>query len=161
MYFVDSSTEFTNLSINNTGGSGSGADGAGISVRSSYFAAKFNGLEVSNSTGPGVFALNGGAIQGNDWNLHHNGQDGFYLESAATIVDGLELNNNGNSGVHIDDARYVFLSNLSSSYNGDAGLEFNRANDIESGSGDVSCVSCSSNCPSLEMLCVLLLVSRC
>ena len=144
LYFVDSSTVFTNLSINNTGGSGSGADGAGISVRSSYFAAKFNGLEVSNSTGPGVFALNGGAIQGNDWNLHHNGQEGFYLESAATIVDGLELNNNGNSGVHIDDARYVFLSNLSSSYNGDAGLEFNRANDIESGSGDVSCVSCSS-----------------
>lgn len=144
LYFVDSSTIFTNLSINNTGGSGSGADGAGISIRSSYFAAKFDGLEVSNSTGPGVFALNGGAIQGNDWNLHDNGQEGFYLESAATIVDGLTLDNNGNSGVHIDDARYVYLSNLSSSNNADAGLEFNRANDIESGSGDVSCVSCVS-----------------
>ena len=144
LYFVDSSTVFTNLSINNTGGSGSGADGAGVSIRSSYFAAKFDGLEVSNSTGPGVFALNGGAIQGNDWNLHDNGQEGFYLESAATIVDGLTLENNGNSGVHIDDARYVYLSNLSSSNNGDAGLEFNRANDIESGSGDVSCVSCIS-----------------
>ena len=87
MYFVDSSTVFTNLKINNTGGSGTGANAAGISVRSSYFAAKFNGLEVSNSTGPGVFALNGGAIQGNDWNLHNNGKEGFYLESAATIVD--------------------------------------------------------------------------
>ena len=144
LYFVDSSTVFTNLSINNTGGSGSGADGAGVSIRSSYFAAKFDGLEVSNSTGPGVFALNGGAIQGNDWNLHNNGQEGFYLESAATIVDGLTLYDNGDSGVHIDDARYVFLSNLSSTNNGDAGLEFNRANDIESVSGDVSCVSCVS-----------------
>ena len=54
------------------------------------------------------------------------------------------MNNNTDSGVHIDDARYVFLSNLSSSNNGDAGLEFNRANDIESVSGDVSCVSCIS-----------------
>jgi hypothetical protein len=144
LYFVDSTTVFTNTSINNTGGAGSGANGAGISVRSSYFAAEFNGLEVSNATGPGVFALNGGAIQGNDWNLHHNGQEGFYLESAATIVDGLQLSNNGDSGVHIDDARFVFLSNLSSSNNGDAGLEFNRANDIESGSGDVRCTSCSS-----------------
>jgi hypothetical protein len=144
LYFVDSSTVFTNLSINNTGGSGSGADGAGVSIRSSYFAAEFNGLEVSNSTGPGVFALNGGAIKGSDWNLYDNGQEGFYLESAATIVDGIQLRNNGDSGVHIDDARYVYLSNLSSSNNGDAGLEFNRANDIESGSGDVSCTSCTS-----------------
>lgn len=144
LYFVDSTTVFTNTTINNTGGSGSGADGAGVSIRSSYFAAEFNGLEVSNATGPGVFALNGGAIQGTDWNLHHNGQEGFYLESAATIVDGLQLNNNGDSGVHIDDARFVFLSNLSSSNNGDAGLEFNRANDIESGSGDVRCTTCSS-----------------
>tara|TARA_B100000700_G_C15060858_1_gene865724 strand:+ start:2497 stop:7056 length:4560 start_codon:yes stop_codon:yes gene_type:complete len=144
LYFVDSSTVFTNLSINNTGGIGTGAKGAGISVRSSYFAVKFDGLEVSNSTGPGVFAINGGAIQGNDWNLHDNGQEGFYLESAATIVDGLTLHNNADSGVHIDDARYVFLSNLSSSNNGDAGLEFNRANDIESSSGDVRCTICSS-----------------
>ena len=144
LYFVDSSTVFTNLSINNSGGAGSGANGAGVSVRSSYFAAKFDGLEVSNSTGPGVFAINGGAIQGNDWHLHDNGQEGFYLESAATIVDGLTLHDNGNSGVHIDDARYVYLSNLSSFDNGDAGLEFNRANDIESGSGDVSCISCES-----------------
>ena len=144
LYFVDSTTVFTNTSINNTGGSGTGADGAGVSIRSSYFAAEFDGLEVSNATGPGVFALNGGAIQGNDWHLHHNGKEGFYLESAATIVDVLQLNNNGDSGVHIDDARYVYLSNLSSSNNADAGLEYNRANDIESGSGDVRCMSCSS-----------------
>ncbi len=144
LYFVDSTTVFTNTSINNTGGSGTGANGAGVSIRSSYFAAEFNGLEVSNATGPGVFALNGGAIQGSNWNLHHNGQEGFYLGSAATIVDVLQLNNNGDSGVHIDDARYVYLSNLSSSNNGDAGLEYSRANDIESGSGDVRCTSCSS-----------------
>lgn len=144
LYFVDSSTVFTNLSINNTGGDGLGADGAGVSVRSSYFAPKFNGLEVSNSTSAGVFTISGGAIQGNDWNLHDNGQEGFYLEGAATIIDGIVLSNNADSGVHIDDARYVFLSNLSSSGNGDAGLEFNRANDIESVSGDVSCKNCTS-----------------
>ncbi|MGB1828078.1 MAG: right-handed parallel beta-helix repeat-containing protein [Candidatus Poseidoniaceae archaeon] len=144
LYFADSSTVFTNLSINNTGGSGTGAKGAGISVRSSYFAPKFDGLEVSNSTSSGVFAISGGAIQGNDWHLHNNGQEGFYLESAATIVDGLYLEDNADSGVHIDDARYVFLSNLVSTGNGDAGLEFNRANDIESASGDVSCTNCTS-----------------
>ena len=143
MYFVDSSTVFTNLKINNTGGSGTGANAAGISVRSSYFAAKFNGLEVSNSTGPGIFALNGGAIQGNDWNLHNNGKEGFYLESAATIVDGLELSNNGDSGVHINDARYVYLSNLTSYDNAEAGMEFTKANDIESSSGDVRCTHCT------------------
>ena len=144
LYFVDSSTVFTNLSVNNTGGSGTGASGAGISVRSSYFAPKFDGLEVSNSTSAGVFAINGGAIQGSNWHLHDNGQEGFYLESAATIVDGLLLEDNADSGVHIDDARYVFLSDLVSTGNGDAGLEFNRANDIESVSGDVSCTNCTS-----------------
>ena len=144
LYFVDSSTVFTNLSINNTGGDGSGADGAGISVRSSYFAPKFNGLEVSNSTNAGVFAISGGAIQGSNWSLRNNGAEGFYLERAATIVDGLSLENNSDSGVHIDDARYVYLSNLTSTGNGDAGLEYNRANDIESASGDVSCVNCTS-----------------
>lgn len=144
LYFADSSTVFTNLSINNTGGTGTGAGGAGISVRSSYFAPKFDGLEVSNSTSVGVFAISGGAVQGNDWHLHNNGQEGFYLESAATIVDGLYLENNADSGLHIDDARYVFLSNLVSTGNGDAGLEFNRANDIESVSGDVSCTNCTS-----------------
>ena len=143
LYFVDSSTVFSNLSINNTGGTGDGANGAGISVRSSYFAPTFNGLDVSNSTSAGVFSINGGAIQGNDWHLHNNGKEGFYLESAATIVDDLNLENNADSGAHIDDARYVFLSNLSSSGNGDAGLEFNRANDIESVSGDVSCSDCT------------------
>ncbi|MGY8755278.1 MAG: right-handed parallel beta-helix repeat-containing protein [Candidatus Poseidoniales archaeon] len=144
LYFVDSTTTFTNLTIDNSSGTGSGAAGAGISIRSSYFAAEFNGLEVSNSTGPGVFAISGGAIQGQDWNLHDNGAEGFKLESAASIVNGLQLTDNGDSGVHIDDARYVYLSNLSSSGNGDAGLEFSRANDIESSSGDVRCTTCSS-----------------
>ncbi|HIF45654.1 MAG TPA: right-handed parallel beta-helix repeat-containing protein [Candidatus Poseidoniales archaeon] len=144
LYFVDSSTTFTNLTIDNSSGSGSGAGGAGISIRSSYFAAEFNGLEISNSIGPGVFAISGGAIQGQDWNLHNNGAEGFKLESAATIVNGLQLTDNGDSGVHIDDARYVFLTNLTSSGNGDAGMEFSRANDIESSSGDVRCTFCSS-----------------
>ena len=144
LYFVDSSTEFNNLTINNTGGEGTGANAAGVSVRSSYFAASFNNLEISNSTGPGVYARNGGAIQGNNWHLHNNGMEGFYLESAATIVDNLVVNDNGDSGIHIDDARYVYLSNVTSQSNQDAGLEFNRANDIESGSGDVSCLHCTS-----------------
>ena len=121
-----------------------GAGGAGISVRSSYFAPKFDGLEVSNSTSSGVFAISGGANQGNHRHLHNNGEEGFYLERAATIVDGLHLEGNADSGVHIDDARYVYLSNLISTGNGDAGLEFNRANDIESASGDVSCTNCTS-----------------
>ena len=144
LFFVDSTTEFNNITINNSGGSGTGANAAGISVRSSYFAASFNDLEISNSTGPGVYARNGGAIQGSDWYLHNNGMEGFYLERAATIIDGLHVKNNADSGVHIDDARYVYLSNVTSEQNQDAGLEFNRANDIETGSGDVSCLQCTS-----------------
>ena len=144
LYFVDSSTNFQNLSINNTGGSGTGANAAGISVTSSYFAANFDGLEVANSTGPGVFTISGGAIQGQNWYLHDNGQEGFKLERAATIVDGLILEDNGDSGVHIDDARYVYLSNLTSSGNADAGMEFTKSNDVETTSGDVRCFNCTS-----------------
>jgi len=144
LYFVDSTTIFSNLTINNSGGTGTGANAAGISVRSSYFAPTFNNLEVSNSTGPAVFSKSGGAIQGKDWNLHNNGQEGFLLESASTIVENLSLSNNSDSGAHIYDARYVYLYNVSSENNGDAGLLFERANDIETTSGDVKCVNCSS-----------------
>ncbi|MEL0100831.1 MAG: right-handed parallel beta-helix repeat-containing protein, partial [Euryarchaeota archaeon] len=144
LYFVDSTTIFSNLTINNSGGSGTGANAAGISVRSSYFAPTFNNLEVSNSTGPAVFSKSGGAIQGKDWNLHNNGQEGFFLDSASTIVENLSLSNNSDSGAHIYDARYVYLYNVSSENNGDAGLLFERANDIETTSGDVKCVNCSS-----------------
>ena len=55
------------------------------------------------------------------------------------------MHDNADSGVHIYDARYVYLSNLTSSLNGDAGLEFDRANDIESSSGDVRCTNCTSS----------------
>ena len=55
------------------------------------------------------------------------------------------MHDNADSGVHINDARYVYLSNLTSSLNGDAGLEFDRANDIESSSGDVRCANCTSS----------------
>ena len=144
LYFVDSTSTFTNVSINSSGGLGSGANGAGVSIFASYFAASFDGLEISNSTGPGVHASSGGAIQGSDWNLHDNGAQGFWLDSAATIVDGLVLTENGDDGVHINDARYVYLSNLSSSGNSDAGMSFYKANDIETTSGDVSCLHCTT-----------------
>ena len=144
LYFVDSTSTFTNWTINNTGEENAGAHSAGVSVRSSYFAAYLNNFEISNSPGPGIYSTNGGAIQGTNWNLHNNGEEGFYLNSAAAIVDGLNLSQNGASGVHINDARYVYLSNLSSYQNSDAGMKFSEANDIESTSGDISCSICSS-----------------
>ena len=97
LYFVDSSTIFSNLSVNNTGGSGSGANAAGISVHSSYFAPTFNNLEVSNSAGPGVHAKSGGAIQGTNWYLHNNSQEGFFLDRAATIIENMTVENNSDS----------------------------------------------------------------
>jgi len=145
LYFVDSSTIFSNLSINNTGGSGTGANAAGISVHSSYFAPTFNNLEVSNSAGPGVHAKSGGAIQGTNWYLHNNSEEGFFLDRAATIIENMTVENNSDSGAHIYDARYVYMYNVSSQYNGDSGLFFERANDIESSSGDVLCSNCSSS----------------
>ena len=63
----------------------------------------------------------------------------------------MHLLDNGQSGAHIFDSRYVTLSNLTAIGNGNlglvdveqAGLLFEKSNDIESNSGDVTCNHCT------------------
>ena len=151
LYFVDSSTTFNNLTISNSGDPGQGAHSAGLAIRSSFFAPTFDGLEISGAPGPGISATSGGAMQGSDWTLHNNTEDGLFVDSSTLIVDDLYLADNGQSGAHIFDSRYVTLSNLTADGNGNlglsdteqAGLLFEKSNDIETNSGDVTCNYCT------------------
>ena len=154
LYFVDSSTTFRNLTVRDSGDPGQGPHEAGLAVRSSFFAPRFEGLEVSGSVGPGVYSSSGGAMQGFDWNLHNNTDHGLYVNRATLHVNGLSLDDNGQSGAQVWDARNVVFENLTARNNGgdaasnplernQAGLYYEDANDIESASGDVRCTNCS------------------
>ena len=151
LYFVDSSTTFRNLKIVNSGDPGQGAHEAGLAIRSSFFAPNFDGLEITGSPGPGISATSGGAMQGSNWFLHNNSEDGLYIDSSTIIVDGLHLTDNGQSGAHVFDSRYVTLTNVTAVGNGNlglsdveqAGLLFEKSNDIETNSGDVTCNYCT------------------
>ena len=151
LYFVDSSTTFRDLTITNSGDPGQGAHEAGLAIRSSFFAPNFEGLEISGSVGPAVSSTSGGAMQGSDWYLHNNSKQGLFVDSSTLILDDLRLSNNGYSGVHVYDARYVSLSNITSLGNGvsgildseKAGIYFEKSNDLESNSGDVTCNFCT------------------
>jgi len=144
LYFVDGLSTFSNFLIENTGKVGGGAHSAGIAIRSSFFAANFDDIEVSGSPGPGIHSASGGAMQGSDWYLHDNDQDGLYLERSTVVIDGMVLEDNGESGAYVFDARYVIFSNLSSTGNDEAGLYYYLSNDLESSSGDVACINCVS-----------------
>lgn len=153
LYFVDSSTTFRNLTVLNSGDPGQGPHESGVAVRSSFFAPHFDGLTVSGSVGSGVSSTSGGAMQGSDWNLHNNTKDGLFIDKATVIVEGLNLSSNGESGAHVYDARYVTFENLTANDNGgdpasaplgdQAGLYYEKSNDIESSSGDVTCRNCT------------------
>ena len=77
LYFVDSLSSFSDFLIENTGKAGGGAHSAGIAIRSSFFAANFDNIEVSGSPGPGIHSASGGGMQGSDWYLHDNDEDGY------------------------------------------------------------------------------------
>ena len=154
LYFVDSSTTFRNLTVRDSGDPGQGPHEAGVAVRSSFFAPRFEGLEVSGSVGPGVYSSSGGAMQGFDWNLHNNTDHGLYVNRATLQVNGLKLDDNGRSGAQVWDARNVVFENLTALNNGgdaaanplerdQAGLYYEDSNDIESASGDVRCTNCT------------------
>lgn len=153
LYFVDSTTTFRNLTIRNSGDPGQGPHEAGLAVRSSFFAPRFEGLEISGSVGPGVSSTSGGAMQGSDWYLHNNTEHGLMVNRATVEINGLTLDDNGQSGAQVWDARYVVFENLTATNNGgdalsnplardQAGLYYEDSNDIESASGDVRCRNC-------------------
>ena len=153
LYFVDSTTTFRNLTVRDSGDPGQGPHEAGIAVRSSFFAPRFEGLEVSGSVGPGISSTSGGAMQGTDWVLHNNTEHGIMVNRATVHINGMELNDNGQSGAQVWDARNVVFENLTASNNGadastnplprnQAGLYYEESNDIESASGDVRCRNC-------------------
>ncbi|MGB1865995.1 MAG: right-handed parallel beta-helix repeat-containing protein [Poseidonia sp.] len=153
LYFVDDTTTFRNLTIRNSGDPGQGPHEAGLAIRSSFFAPRLEGVEISGSVGPGISSTSGGAMQGSDWSLHNNTEHGLYIDRATVVVNGLNLSNNQQSGAQVWDARYVTFENLSAHNNGgvassnplaqnQAGLYYEDSNDIESGSGDVRCRNC-------------------
>ena len=151
LYLVDSSTTFRNLEVKNSGDPGQGAHEAGIAISSSFFAPNFEGLEVSGSVGPAIHSSSGGSMRGNDWFLHNNSKQGLFVDSSTLIIDDLHFSDNGHSGAHIFDSRYVSMSNVTALGNGvlgsidseKAGLFFEKSNDLESNSGDITCNSCT------------------
>ena len=152
LYFVDSATTFRNLTVRDSGDPGQGPHEAGVSIRSSFFAPTFEGLEVSGSVGPGVHSTSGGAMQGSDWVLHNNTKQGIIVDRATVLIEGMHLADNGYSGAHVLDARSVDFWNLTSENNGaspdasqseQAGMYYEEANDVESSSGDVRCLNCT------------------
>ena len=85
-------------------------------------------------------------MQGSNWFLHNNSEDGLFIES-STLSDGLHLTDNGQSGAHVYDSRYVTLSTSTAIGNGNLGLSdvetlvvFEKSNDIETNSGDVTVI---------------------
>ncbi len=155
LFFVDSSTTFRNMTIRDAGEAGQGAHSAGLSIQTSYFAAHLEDLEVTGSPGPGIHSSSGGSLQGHDWNLHNNSEQGLFIDSATVVVDGLSTADNGYSGVHVFDARYVTVSNLTSINDGSlgsnameqSGLSYQKSNDLETASGDVVCLNCRVESP--------------
>ena len=152
LYFVDSTTTFRNLTVRDSGDPGQGQHEAGVSIRSSFFAPNFEGLEVSGSVGPGVHSTSGGAMQGSDWFLHNNTKQGIIVDRATVAIEGMHLSDNGYSGAHVLDARRIDFWNLTAENNGasttasaeeQAGLYYEESNDVESSSGDVRCWSCT------------------
>ncbi len=151
LFLVDSSTTFRNLTVKNSGDPGQGAHEAGIAISSSFFAPNFDGLEISGSVGPAIHSSSGGSMQGNDWFLHNNSKQGLFVDSSTLIIEDLHFSDNGFSGAHIFDSRYVTLSNLTSLGNGilgtldseKAGIYFEKSNDLESNSGDITCNYCT------------------
>ena len=76
------------------------------------------------------------------------------IDRATVVVNELELNDNGQSGAHVLNARYVTFENLTAANNGgdatsnplpqnQAGLYYDESNDMESESGDVRCRNCT------------------
>ncbi|MBF14495.1 MAG: hypothetical protein CMA97_03150 [Euryarchaeota archaeon] len=150
LFFVDSSTTLRNMTIRDAGEAGQGAHSAGLSIQTSYFAANLEDIEISGSPGPGIHSSSGGSLQGYDWNLHNNSEQGLFIDSATVVVDGLSTANNGYSGAHVFDARYITISNLTSIDDGalgsnameQSGLSYQKSNDLETTSGDVVCMNC-------------------
>ena len=150
LFFVDSTTTLRNMTIRDAGEAGQGAHSAGLSIQTSFFAAHLEDIEISGSPGPGIHSSSGGSLQGTDWNLHNNSEQGLYIDSATVVVDGLTSSDNGFSAAHVFDARYVTFSNVTSTNDGSlgsnameqAGLSYQKSNDLETASGDVSCLNC-------------------
>ena len=155
LFFVDSSTTLRNMTIRNAGEAGQGPHSAGLTIQTSYFAANLEDIDISGSPGPGIHSSSGGSLQGSDWNLHNNSEQGLFIDSATVVVDGLSTANNGFSGAHIFDARYIEIGNLSSFNDGSlgvtaadqSGLSYQKSNDLETKSGDVVCLNCRVESP--------------
>ena len=150
MFYADSSTTFRNLTIRDSGDPGQGPHEAGLAITWIFSSAPtFDGLEISGSVGPGVHSYKAEWI-GNDFHLHNNSGDGIYLDYSSVDIDGLIVENNGESGAHLLDNLDTALRNVSAHNNGlsgvtdeqKAGLFFDRSKTVPHPTLDVGCYDC-------------------
>lgn len=151
MYYADSSTTFRNLTVKDSGDPGQGPHEAGIAITWIFSSAPtFDGLEVSGSVGPGIHSYKAEWI-GNDFYLHNNSRDGLYLDYSSVDLDGLIVENNGESGAHLSDNLDTALRNVTAHNNGlsgvtdeqKAGLFFDRSKTVSHPLLDVGCYDCT------------------
>ena len=151
MFYADSSTTFRNLTIRDSGDPGQGPHEAGLAITWIFSSAPtFDGLEISGSVGPGIHSYKAEWV-GNDFHLHNNSGDGVYLDYSSVDIDGLIVENNGESGAHLLDNLDTALRNVTAHNNGlsgitdeqKAGLFFDRSKTVSHPSLDVGCYDCT------------------
>ena len=151
MFYADSSTTFRNLTIRDSGDPGQGPHEAGLAITWIFSSAPtFDGLEISGSVGPGIHSYKAEWV-GNDFHLHNNSGDGVYLDYSSVDIDGLIVEDNGESGAHLLDNLDTALRNVTAHNNGlsgitdeqKAGLFFDRSKTVSHPSLDVGCYDCT------------------
>jgi len=152
-YMIDSATIVDNLTIINSGNPTalSNNDRSGVFIRSSNWAPQIRNLSVSGSPGHGI-QLWKTSLQGHHWTADNNTGVGLWAREAHPDVSDIHLADNGLNGLRIYDSSNVELYDVVSERNGGSaflpadgfGLNFEKSNDLMSGSKNVSCTRCSS-----------------
>ena len=152
-YMIDSATIVDNLTIVNSGNPAatSNNDRAGLFLRSANWASQFNNISVTDSPGNGIY-LSKASLQGHTWSAINNSGHGLYVDESHPDVTGITVTGNGLNGLRVYDSSNVELYDLESANNGvlapipeqGVGLTFEKSNDANSGTKNVSCTRCSS-----------------
>lgn len=151
LYYVDATTTFRNLTIRDSGDPGQGPHEAGLAITWVFTSSPvFDELEISGSVGPGIHSYKAEWV-GNDFTIHNNSGDGLFLDYSSVVLNGLLVENNSESGVHLADNRDTALHNVTAQFNGlngqtdeqKAGLFFDRSKIVSHPQLDVGCYTCT------------------
>ncbi|MCH1423094.1 MAG: right-handed parallel beta-helix repeat-containing protein, partial [Candidatus Poseidoniaceae archaeon] len=111
LYYVDATTTFRNLTIRDSGDPGQGPHEAGLAITWVFTSSPvFDELEISGSVGPGIHSYKAEWV-GTDFTIHNNSGDGMFLDYSSVVLNGLLVENNSESGVHLVDNRDTALHN--------------------------------------------------